>query len=116
MDADGWILLKVSMSMSSQFEEIVQANASHYDELIRRHGGGPAASQYSDQATQDRRLDILCEIGDIRHSHVLDFGCGTGRLLSRLRARGFSGTYTGYDVAPGVIEAAKSKHPDVRFE
>ena len=102
--------------MSSPFDEIVKANASHYAALLRRHGDTPAAAQWSDQETQDRRLNVLCEIGDIRTSRILDFGCGTGRLLTVLRARGFSGTYVGYDVAPAVIEAARAKYPGVTFE
>jgi SAM-dependent methyltransferase len=102
--------------VSSPFCEIIQANASHYAELLRTHGDTPAAAQWSDQDTQDRRLSILCEIGDLSTSRVLDFGCGTGRLFTLLRARGFSGTYVGYDVAPTVVEAAREKHPGAVFE
>jgi SAM-dependent methyltransferase len=43
---------------------------------------------------------------------VLEVGCGTGYLLSRVatsRAKGI-------DFSPGLIEEARNRHPDMRFE
>jgi SAM-dependent methyltransferase len=102
--------------VSSAHESIVQANASHYNRLYGEHGDTAGAAQWSDVATQDRRLSILCEIADLRDAKLLDFGCGTGRLYALLTSRGFAGTYVGYDVAKDLIEAAQSKFPEARFE
>ncbi len=34
---------------------------------------------------------------------ILDLGCGTGLVLDHLRQRGFTGTYVGVDVSPGML-------------
>ena len=102
--------------MSSSHEDIVRANVNHYGRLYREHGDTPCAAQWSDEATQDRRLRVLCEIADLGHASVLDFGCGTGRLYQLLFADGFAGDYVGYDVAAELIAAARKKFPSARFE
>jgi SAM-dependent methyltransferase len=52
---------------------------------------------------------------------VADFGCGTGALFDRLAARAEPpplGGYTGYDLVPAMVEAARGRHSDprARFE
>lgn len=98
------------------FDEIAKANAEHYDRLLRESGDTPAAAQWADQATQDLRLNILCEIGDLKSAKVLDFGCGMGRLYELLSAEGFKGEYVGYEIAPELAAAAHKKHARARFE
>lgn len=44
---------------------------------------------------------------------VLDAGCGTGRLVSTLQAGGLE--VTGVDLSPGMLDVARSLHPEVRF-
>ncbi|MBX3520742.1 MAG: class I SAM-dependent methyltransferase [Xanthobacteraceae bacterium] len=98
------------------FDDIAKANAEHYDRLLRESGDTPAAAQWADQATQDLRLKILCEIGDMKSAKVLDFGCGMGRLYELLAADGFTGEYVGYEIAPELAAAAQKKHAGARFE
>jgi SAM-dependent methyltransferase len=44
---------------------------------------------------------------------VADVGCGLGDLLPFLRSAGFTGLrYTGYDIIPGMVEAAAASHAD----
>jgi SAM-dependent methyltransferase len=45
---------------------------------------------------------------------VLDFGCGTGRLSEWLVRQGAS--VTGVDVTPEMVEVARKRVPDARFE
>lgn len=44
---------------------------------------------------------------------VLDAGCGTGRLVATLQAGGLE--VTGVDLSPGMLDVARSVHPEVRF-
>jgi SAM-dependent methyltransferase len=103
--------------MGSSFERDIEELSQHYSGLVRRHGDAPEAAQYADRETQERRMAVLCEIGVAKHSKVLDFGCGTGQLLSFLqRSIGYEGEYVGYDISPEAIELARSTHPRGRFE
>jgi SAM-dependent methyltransferase len=103
--------------MDRNFKHDIEALSKHYGGLVRRHGDAPESAQYADRETQERRMAVLCEIGVGKHSNVLDFGCGTGQLLSFLqRSIGFEGEYVGYDISPEAIELARSSHPGGRFE
>jgi ubiquinone/menaquinone biosynthesis C-methylase UbiE len=44
---------------------------------------------------------------------VLDAGCGTGRLIHTLQACGLA--VTGIDLSPGMIDVARSVHPEILF-
>lgn len=103
--------------MDGKFDRDLEALSKHYGGLVREHGDAPESAQYSDRETQERRMEVLCEIGVTKHSKVLDFGCGTGQLLSFLqRSIGFEGEYVGYDISPEAIDFAQSAHPAGRFE
>lgn len=103
--------------MNGDFNRDIEALSKHYGSLVRRHGDAPESAQYADRETQERRMAVLCEIGVGKHSRVLDFGCGTGQLLSYLqRSLDFEGEYVGYDISPDAIALARSIHPSGRFE
>lgn len=62
------------------------------------------------------RFQSLIEIGDIQHSKILDLGCGTGDLVCFLEEMGIEVDYTGYDINPYLVEEARKRYPDRRFE
>ena len=89
----------------------------HYDHLASQHGYAPEAVHWSDWETAERRFEILLQgFPDFKNARIMDFGCGAGHLLRYLKKRGFSGEYTGYDIAPEMIRLAKSSNPDGHFE
>lgn len=45
---------------------------------------------------------------------VADLGCGPGRVAAHLAARGLP--VVGFDLSPAMVAAARTAHPDVRFE
>lgn len=103
--------------MKSRFKQDIEALAKHYGDLVNRHGDAAESAQYADRATQERRMEILAEIGVERNSKVLDFGCGTGQMLAYLkRTIDFDGEYVGYDISTEAIAVARQKHPEGRFE
>lgn len=68
-------------------------------------------------------MEVLAEIvgpDELRTASILDFGCGTGHLLTWLRrTHRYEGSYTGYDIAGAMIQAARALHasdPGASFE
>ncbi len=63
------------------------------------------AAEGRDLAGEARFIDALAA----RESHILDAGCGPGRVGATLAAAGH--TVVGVDIDPALIEAARSDHP-----
>lgn len=72
----------------------------------------------------DTRAEAPLDLGVIDHfiaslpasgSPVLDAGCGTGRMLGHLAARGVANR-VGVDLSPGMIAHARAAHPDTPLE
>lgn len=100
-----------------QLASDMQALEGHYNKLIATHASSPAGAQWSDRETQERRMTILAEVGDLRAAKVLDWGCGTGHMLSVLRSRfSFDGSYVGYDLAESALALGRATHPEARFD
>lgn len=89
-----------------------------FSERLKTFGDGPECAEHRDRDSQEQRMRQLCQVGDVRHAKVLDFGCATGHLLTLLRREfSFAGEYVGYDASPAMVDRAKAKHGDLgRFE
>lgn len=91
--------------------------SKHYDKLGIVHGYSPDATQQSSIETQEKRLNVLVDMADeLVGKKILDFGCGTGHLLSVLEKRGFEGEYIGYDISKELLSLASQRYPQGRFE
>lgn len=99
----------------------MQDLANQYTRLFLAHGDSPQASQWSSRETQDKRLRELIRVIEPHHpsflvASILDFGCGTGRLLDLLQNEfAFSGIFTGVDISAPIIDFANTLHPESRF-
>lgn len=104
-------------SASHPFAADFAALNDHYGRLLSEHGDSPQAVQYRDVASHERRFEVLAQVGDLRTASVLDFGCGTGRLLSYLqRQHAFAGNYTGYDLNADMVGVGRRNFPAAQFE
>jgi len=64
-----------------------------------------------DRAVLDTFADDSAAIED---GHVLDIGCGVGRVTSHLHNRGLS--VSGVDLSPEMIAVARRAHPHLTFD
>jgi ubiquinone/menaquinone biosynthesis C-methylase UbiE len=65
----------------------------------------------------DLTIALLRYLGVDLASDIIDVGCGSGRLATKLTPNGFSGTYLGTDVAPQLLNFARERCPaEFRFE
>ena len=89
-----------------------------YERSLQRHGPTARAVRWTGEASQRTRFDVLFQVGPWEGAAVADVGCGVGDFFAYLRRRGAVVRYTGYDIVPAMIEAAREKHPEpeARFE
>jgi SAM-dependent methyltransferase len=87
---------------------------SFYDCLLRRFGDSPQALGWNPNG-QVHYYWALLDIGDLRGSKVLDFGCGKGDFYGFLKELGIEVDYTGLDINSNLIDLARKKYPDTDF-
>ncbi len=92
----------------------------YYEDLLAKHGDHFLSLDWKSPESQRLRFNIFEEIialtGKTNNFSMLDVGCGFGDLYGYLKGSGYKFDYTGYDIAPKIIETAKRKYPDARFE
>ena len=87
----------------------------YYERKLERYGPSPQGMDWKDEASQDLRFQLLCEIGDLTGRSLHEIGAGAGHLYAFLRKRGIEADYSGSDLSPAMVEAARRLHPGVRF-
>jgi SAM-dependent methyltransferase len=85
-----------------------------YSGLLKRHGNSPEGVGGSAESQRERHGKLL-ELGDMSRRSVLDVGCGLGALYPLLCERFGAVSYTGVDIVPASVEAAREAHPAARF-
>ena len=103
--------------VKNDYDKIFRKISTVYDESLTKYGDSPKSVGQLDIQTLERRLLILTQVGDLKNSKVLDFGCGIGYLYSYLKKKiKFNGEYVGYDISNEMINFANKKYKNVRFE
>ena len=86
-----------------------------YRAQLQMHGNNYRALDWGSREGQLLRFQILCEIGNLAGSRVLDVGCGLGDLAAWLEERNLSVDYTGLELTPELLAEAERLHPSRRF-
>lgn len=60
-----------------------------------------------------KRFEIMLQLGDFNNKQLLDVGCGLGGFYEFLEKRNIHCHYTGIDINPKMIDAAKTKYPQI---
>ncbi|RJQ14406.1 MAG: class I SAM-dependent methyltransferase [Nitrospiraceae bacterium] len=89
---------------------------SHYNRTLQLFGDRPDAVGWSSEGQLARFGDLIKTGHDIRGKKVLDYGCGKGDFYRFLKSRDIAVSYTGFDINEKLINLAKSKYPECRFE
>lgn len=90
---------------------------AYYDKLIINHKDNTSQAQgWASNETENKRFEIFLKIGDINNRSILDVGCGFGDLYDFLKRKNLDFSYTGIDINPEMIKAAKEKHSNAEFQ
>ena len=92
-----------------------QRIARFYSALVQQHGFAPQSLDWGSRRSQERRFDILTEIGPLDGCSLLDVGCGLADLCDYLQRTGRRVEYVGYDLTPAMIERAHTRFPTLKL-
>jgi SAM-dependent methyltransferase len=85
--------------------------AAYYSSKLAAHGSTPQGVDWNGTDSHERRHSQFLRLVDgAANASIIDLGCGFGDFLRFLRAAGHYGRFTGYDIAPGMIEKARELH------
>jgi SAM-dependent methyltransferase len=85
--------------------------ATYYASKLAAHGPTPQGVDWNGTDSHERRhRQFLRLLDGAANASIIDLGCGFGDFLRFLRAAGYRGRFTGYDIAPGMIEKARELH------
>ncbi|MDD4179946.1 MAG: class I SAM-dependent methyltransferase [Candidatus Margulisbacteria bacterium] len=101
-----------------------QAQIDYFEGLLEKHGANHLALDWNSPESQRLRYKIMKEMfvygKKASGVSVLDVGCGLGDLYGFFKADGILFrnriNYTGYDISPKLVAAAKKRYPDAKFE
>ena len=84
----------------------------YYSSKLEEHGPTPEGVDWNGARGQELRFDqLLAIVGDgAEPFSIVDYGCGYGALLDRLAEQFRSFAYTGYDIAPSMVEEARRRY------
>jgi SAM-dependent methyltransferase len=101
---------ELARRLAERWEE--RARSPHRDLYVASHPGWNDPAAWAAQAELDAG-NMLYQVDReaLRGFHVLDVGCGVGRLAHPLAQR--AATYTGFDIAPGMIGEARRRCADL---
>jgi SAM-dependent methyltransferase len=107
------------MALPVAHRSIESAVAGYYSRALAAHGPTHRGVDWSSRESQELRFATLLNGVDWSGTpSLLDFGCGCGALAAHLDALGVACDYTGYDIAPAMVQAARrlvGERPDRRF-
>jgi ubiquinone/menaquinone biosynthesis C-methylase UbiE len=71
---------------------------------------GSLATRYDElrSGPSEEAIELLVHEGDLRGRHVLDVGCGTGRMAATLAER-YGATVSGIDPSPEMLDIARDR-------
>ena len=85
--------------------------AAYYAAKLDAYGTTPRGVDWNGpESHQLRHRQFLRLFDENRDGSVIDLGCGFGDFFGFLRNAGHNGHFTGYDVAPNMIDAARKLH------
>jgi SAM-dependent methyltransferase len=85
--------------------------AAYYNSLVGEFGHSPRACDYGNPRSQLAKFEVLAQVAPLTGKRILDVGCGFADFADFLIARYGELEYTGVDISPAMIQAARALHP-----
>lgn len=101
------------MKKKTKNQDILTSVDRYYSTKLAQFGAAsPSAVDWNSKRSQMLRFDQLLKVVKNQKSQfsLLDYGCGTGSLCKYLQKNFNFVRYTGYDISPSMIGAAKRRN------
>src|ERR1700736_71161 len=92
-------------------EDVFSKIGDYYDQLVDRYGHDYRACDYGRPESQILKFVILSQVRAFDNKSVLDVGCGFADFSRFLAERYRNVRYTGIDLSPKMVAAARRLHP-----
>jgi len=87
-----------------------------YNKLLKKYGYNPQSVGWgSKKGKQSLRFEILCQIGILSNTSILDVGCGFGDLYGYLKYKKLKIDYYGIDINASLIKIGKKIYPKAKL-
>lgn len=86
-----------------------------YEKRFSLYGDDVRSLASGTRERQQMRFQVMLDLGIEPGSSILDLGCGLGDFYEFLEENGIDVNYTGYDLSPKFISAARKKYPQADF-
>lgn len=86
-----------------------------YRRTFKKYGVDPRSLQWTSRKAQEKRFRALVSEIDFEKRSVLDVGCGFGDIIPFISQKTKNYKYTGVDLVPEFIRAARVKYPNFEF-
>jgi SAM-dependent methyltransferase len=98
----------------TEHKKIEDQIGEYYTDKLEEHGSTHWGVDWNSTESQFLRFEQLLRLHENPQAafSINDYGCGYGALITYLAGRGYRFKYTGFDIAPSMIEAARSSYAD----
>lgn len=93
----------------------VDATVAKYEKMFLQYGDTAEGAFWKDENSRQIRYDQLTKIVKKESFSTLDFGCGSGSLIHRLKPLGLQ-SYVGVENVDRIRATATDKFPEYTFE
>lgn len=90
-------------------------NINVYEALLAEHGETYRALDWGSRQSQQKRFEVLADIGISAGDRVLDVGCGLADFNAWLINHRPGVEYSGIDLTPGMVERAQARFPNTKI-
>src|SRR5262245_61906308 len=99
----------------SVFQQEQKEVIAAYSHRLLEHGRDVRTLNWGSRTSQEKRFEVIAEVGIEGGMSVLDVGCGLGDFQAWSRSRGLELDYHGIDVTEGMIGVCRDRFPECEF-
>ncbi len=103
------------MNINQKRQQELMEKVKSYQKSFKKYKVHPQSLFWTSEKAATLRYKELVADVDFTDKTVLDVGCGFGNIIPFISKKAKNFSYTGVDIVPEFIQAARDKYPKQRF-